>query len=148
MKIVAPIVIVVLVATACGSPAASPVAAQEQEKPEVVEAQPQRDDDCPIVAGVGPRLALVDNWFGPDCMTVRSDATLYVQNLGEYEHTFTISEAKFGSKPFLIDVTLPGGNTKPRPVALDGTLAAGSYEFFCRLHGGMDGVLEVIDPIS
>jgi plastocyanin len=139
--------ILLVFGTACGSSTAAPTPEQEKE-PVVAEAEPQRDDDCPIVAGIGPRLALVDNWFGPDCMKVRSDATLYVQNLGEYEHSFTISEVEYGSKPFLIDVNLPGGDTKPRAVELDGVLDAGSYEFFCTYHGSMDGVLEVIEPVS
>lgn len=147
MRIIPAALALLLFATACGTSSGEPTAAQGAE-PAVAEAEPQRDDDCPIVGGVGPRLAMVDNWFGPDCMTVRSDATLYVQNLGEYKHTFTISEVEFGSKPFLIDVEIAGGDTKPKAVELDGVLDAGSYEFFCNLHGSMDGVLEVIDPIS
>ena len=147
MKIVPAVLALLLFGTACGTSAAEPTAAQKDE-PAIAEAEPQRDDDCPIVGGIGPRLAMVDNWFGPDCMAVRSDATLYVQNLGEYKHSFTISEVEFGAKPFLIDVNIPGGNSKPRPVELDGVLDAGTYDFFCTFHGSMDGVLEVIDPIS
>ena len=147
MKAIPAVLALLLFATACGTSAADQVTAQEDE-PTAVEAEPQRDDDCPVVAGIGPRMFAVDNWFGPDCFAVRSDATLYVQNLGDYAHTFTISETEFGSKPYLIDVRLPGGDSKPRAVKLDGVLEAGSYEFFCNLHGSMDGVLEVIDPIS
>ncbi len=149
MRIIPAALALLLFSTACGSPAAAPIAARNGEPTEIeAETKAQRDDDCPIVGGIGPRLALVDNWFGPDCMTVRSDATLYLQNLGKYEHSFTISEVEFGNKPFLLDVNLPGGDTKPRGVELEGLLEAGSYDFFCTFHGGMDGVLEVIDPIS
>lgn len=134
-----------VLSTACASTATEAPAPQD-EKVAAVAPTPQRDDDCPLVAGTGPRLTLVDNWFGPDCLTVRADAVLQVQNLGKYEHSFTISEESFGTKPFVVDVNLPGGNTKPKAVPLDGVLDAGTYDFYCTFHGSMDGVLEVIEP--
>ena len=132
--------------TACGSGAAA-TGAQDDPAEVAAAPSPQRDDDCPIVAGVGPQLTAIDNWFGPDCLTVRSDATLHLQNLGRYEHSFTISEESFGTKPFRIDVNLPGGDPDPKTVELKGVLEVGSYDYFCTFHGGMDGVIEVIDPI-
>lgn len=135
------------IVTGCGTSTAEPETPAD-DSAEIAAPAPQRDDDCSMLAGVGPRLAAVDNSFGPDCITVRSDAVLSVQNFGDYKHSFTISEADFGTKPFIVDVALPGGDTKPRQVTLAENLDVGSYEFFCTLHGSMDGVIEVIDPVG
>lgn len=134
-----------VLSTACG-PSETEATGAQPEQTVVAETTPQRDDDCSLLAGVGPRLTAVDSWFGPDCLTVRSDAVLYVQNLGKYQHSFTISEEEFGTKPFLVDVNLPGGETKPKAVELEGVLTVGTYEYFCSFHGGMDGVIEVLAP--
>lgn len=146
MRVIAVSLVLLAGSVACGGPeaqrpAAAPAVAEET-------AEPRLHEDCDLAAGVGPRLAAVDNSFGPDCLTVRSDAVLYVQNFGTYDHSFTISEGELGRKPFTIDVHLPGRDTKPRPVELDGVLDVGTYDFYCKLHGSMDGTLEVIAPAS
>lgn len=146
-RTVSAVVILFALLAGCGTSGSEPRSAPDGKQPEAAPA-PQRDDDCQVLAGVGPRLAAVDNAFGPDCITVRSDAVLYVQNFGTYKHSFTISEEDFGSKPFLVDVTLPGRDTKPTLIDLSKDLEVGSYEFFCTYHGSMDGVIEVIAPVG
>lgn len=148
MRIFAIGVLVAFAASACGSPTAAPATEAKADLAAAPDVEAQIDDDCPVLAGIGPRLAAVDNWFGPDCLQVRSDATLYVYNLGDYKHSFTISAETFGEKPFLVDVQLPGGDKKARPVELsDVELSPGTYEYFCTYHGSMDGVLEIIEPV-
>lgn len=131
--------------SACGEPGSTRSSADQRP---VAAASPARDADCNLLGGTGPRLAAVDNWFGPDCLIVRGDSTLYVQNLGEYKHSFTISRDSFRTKPYLLDIQLPGGDDKPRAAVLAETLDPGKYEFFCSYHGGMDGVIELIEPAT
>lgn len=145
MKVIAASLLLVASSVACGS---SDSGARPQNAQAAPESSPEVHENCDLLGGVGPRLGAVDNSFGPDCLTVRSDAVLYVQNLGKYDHTFTISAEEFGKAPYTVDVELPGNNPKPRPVELSGVLDVGTYEFFCRLHGAMDGTIEVIAPTT
>jgi plastocyanin len=108
------------------------------------------DDDCQnLTQSSSVELIAGDSFFGPECVTVKSDATLTLRNEGIRTHNFTISEGEFGTAPWLVHigdvVTRKSASTKG---AIGDLVEPGIYEFFCSLHAGMDGVMEIVPPVE
>jgi plastocyanin len=80
------------------------------------------------------RVAMEDNRFDPNSLTVASGAELELDNEGQNPHTFTIDGEDVDEQ------VNAGENAK---VTLD--LAAGTYQFYCKFHKslGMVGSLTV-----
>ena len=77
-------------------------------------------------------LAVKNFAFSPNCFTVASGSIISLTNDDPRGHTFTVRDAD-------VDVVLParggtGKATAPAP---------GKYDFYCRLHPGMTGVIIV-----
>jgi len=72
--------------------------------------------------------------FAPTMLTVKTGASITVQNVGTTAHTFTITSTG-------IDITNDPGASKPVTI----NLQPGTYQFFCRFHVnfGMKGTLVV-----
>jgi len=72
--------------------------------------------------------------FAPTTLTVKTGASITVQNVGTTAHTFTITSTG-------IDITNDPGASKPVTI----NLQPGTYQFFCRFHVnlGMKGTLVV-----
>jgi plastocyanin len=117
----------------------APVAAEE--------AVTERDDNCTnLTQATFVQLIAADDFFGPDCIIVKSTATLALRNVGNRDHNFSISEGDFGTSPWTIHLgDVPKGKTLSMKETIGDVLEPGTYEFFCSLHAaGMDGVLEVV----
>lgn len=144
-----------LVAGGCGGGAGSAgargAAAGTEEQapapPAPVETIPtERLTDCAqLTRSDRPVIVAVDNFFAPQCAIVKAGSELRVTNEGVRSHSFTISEEEFGKKPWMFDLDPIEGGAEGRGEL---TLAPGIYEFFCKYHLGMDGVLQVVEPIS
>ena len=107
----------------------------------------ERLTDCAqMTKGTTVLIVAVDNYFAPQCGIVRSDATIRVKNAGVRPHSFTVSEGAFREKPYRLDLDPVEGGAEARSEALN--LEPGFYEFFCKYHHGMDGVLQVVDPVA
>ena len=80
------------------------------------------------------RIAMQDNVFQPNTLTVASGAELELDNEGQNPHTFTIEGED-------VDTQVNAGENAK--IALD--LSAGTYDFICRFHQslGMTGTLTV-----
>jgi plastocyanin len=80
------------------------------------------------------RIAMQDNVFQPNQLSVASGAELELDNEGENPHTFTIDGEG-------IDQQVNSGENAKVTVDLD----PGTYDFFCRFHSslGMTGTLTV-----
>lgn len=155
MRRIARFVAVALLASACagrtqassdGGPAAEP----DQEapaSPAPVETIPEdRLTDCAqLTKSDTPLIVAVDNFFAPQCAIVKAGAELRVTNEGVRPHSFTISEQVFREKPWMFDLDPIEGSAEGRGEL---TLEPGIYEFYCKYHLGMDGVLQVVEPIS
>lgn len=151
MKKLAPVVVVLLLGVSCGGGGATPTREPEARAPAETDAPAEPastiDDDCALLTrGTGPLLYAVDDFFAPECAIVRSDAEIRVLNYGPDVHTFTISEEVFRQTPFLVDLDdiEKGEEARSEPLNLE----PGFYEFFCKIHAGMDGVLQVVEPVS
>jgi plastocyanin len=132
-----------LLATACGSSGGSEIVGKATEVPAPVA---QVDDDCAnLTASSSVEIVAIDNYFAPECPIVKSSARIEVRNLGALKHSFTISEGEFGTSPWVLNIDpIEGGKTKSSKGEIGEVLDPGTYEFFCKYHGGMDGVLEVV----
>lgn len=95
-------------------------------------------------------LVAGDSWFGPECFTMKSNAKLRVRNVGQHIHNFVISEGEFRTSPWVVEIgdLQTGQLTMTSKKPLGEYLEPGIYEFFCLRHAGMDGVLELVEPIS
>jgi plastocyanin len=91
---------------------------------------------------------VLDNVFAPECPVVVSDQILRLQNLGVRTHTFTISENQDDLAPFLLDLTIEGEKILETKTPLSAFVGPGFYEFFCKFHTGMDGVMQVVKPVG
>ncbi|MGH2693711.1 MAG: hypothetical protein ACRDJJ_02735 [Actinomycetota bacterium] len=139
-----------LVVTACGG------SGDEQEAsgtdPVAAEAPAtQRDDNCVNLTQASfVQLLAADDFFGPDCIIVKSTATLSLRNVGMRDHNFSISEGDFGTSPWTIHLgDVPKGKTVAMKEPIGDILEPGTYEFFCSLHSaGMDGVIEVVQALD
>jgi plastocyanin len=108
-----------------------------------------RDDDCvQLTRGETAEIAVLDNMFAPECPVVVSDQILRVRNLGVRTHTLTISENQDDLAPFLLDLTIEGEKILETETPLSQFVRPGFYEFFCRFHAGMDGVMQVVEPVG
>jgi plastocyanin len=108
-----------------------------------------RDDDCvQLTRGETAEIVVLDNVFAPDCPVVVSDQILRLRNLGVRTHTFTISENQDDLAPFLLDLTIEGEKILETRTPLSQFVGPGLYEFFCRFHAGMDGVMQVVEPVG
>jgi plastocyanin len=108
-----------------------------------------RDDDCvQLTRGVTAEVVVLDNVFAPECPVVVSDQNLRLRNFGVRTHTFTISENQDDLAPFLLDLTIEGEKILETRTPLSQFVGPGLYEFFCRFHAGMDGVMQVVEPVG
>jgi plastocyanin len=149
----APLLTIALTVTACGG--TEPEAPPSEEAPTVASQEPAgagsgtaRDDDCVhITRGEFAEITVLDNLFAPECPLVVSDQILRLRNLGVRVHTFTISENQDDSAPFFLDLTMEGDSVLQTESPLGNFVEPGLYEFFCKFHTGMDGVLQVLEPV-
>jgi plastocyanin len=147
------LLMVALTLSACGD--SEPEAPLTEEAPTVAAQGPvgagsgtARDDDCVhITRGEFAEIAVLDNLFAPECPLVVSDQILRLRNLGVRVHTFTISENQDDSAPFLLDLTIEGDSVLQTESPLGDFVEPGLYEFFCKYHTGMDGVMQVLEPV-
>jgi plastocyanin len=108
-----------------------------------------RDDDCvQLTRGEIAEIVVLDNVFAPECPVVVSDQILRLRNLGVRTHTFTISENQDDLAPFLLDLTIEGEKILETRTPLSQFVEPGFYEFFCKFHTGMDGVMQVVAPVG
>ena len=91
---------------------------------------------------------VLDNLFAPECPVVVSDQSLRLRNLGVRTHTFTISENQDDLAPFLLDLTIEGEKILETKTPLSQFVGPGFYEFLCKFHTGMDGVMQVVEPVG
>ena len=146
------VVITMLAAAACGNSQAGEenagdrgsTGAQASSEPE------GRHTDCTTLTQQATvELVAVDsNAYAPDCLLIRSDALLTIRNVGFREHTFTVSKDEFGTAPWLFNLEVKGGKTEDSIEPIGEFLEPGTYEFFCKFHAGMDGTIEVVEPIN
>lgn len=108
-----------------------------------------RDDDCvQLTRGETAEIMVLDNVFAPECPVVVSDQILRLRNLGVRTHTFTISESQDDLAPFLLDLAIEGEKVLETETPLSQFVKPGFYEFFCKFHLGMDGVMQVVEPVG
>lgn len=159
LRRVSPLLLVVaLAAIACGGsePEAGPKPPKKEESAPPASQGPfgagsgiQRDDDCvQITRGEIAEIVVLDNLFAPECPVLVSNQTLRLRNFGVRDHTLTISENQDDLAPFLLDLTIEGEQVLETETPLSDFFEPGTYEFFCKLHSGMDGVMEVLEPVG
>jgi hypothetical protein len=151
---IAPLVLVLaLTAIACGSPAPKTSSPQEDgaaplQGPAGAGSGTARDDDCvQMTRGEFAEIVVLDNLFAPECPVLVTDQILRLRSLGVRVHTFTISENQDDMAPFLLDLTMEGGTVLETDRPLSAFVDAGVYEFYCKFHTGMDGVMQVVKPV-
>jgi plastocyanin len=143
-----------LAGAACGSSEAAGGGSKPAEEDAPVGAAQEeaagRHADCTMLTQQQfVELTAVDsNAFAPDCVVMKTDAMLKVRNVGFREHTVTISKDEFGTAPWIFNIEIKGGKTVDSVEPVGEFLEPGIYEFFCKFHAGMDGTLEVVEPIS
>jgi plastocyanin len=150
------LVVVVLTGMACGGsqPEAEPPekgdpTAPAAQRPPRAGAAAGRDDDCiQLTRGETAEIVVLDNMFAPECPVVVSDQLLRLRNLGVRNHTLTISENEDDSPPFLLDLTIEGETVLETKTPLSQFVEPGFFEFFCKFHLGMDGVMQVVEPVG
>ena len=108
-----------------------------------------RDDDCvQMTRGEFAEIVVLDNLFAPECPILVTDQILRLRHLGVRVHTLTISENQDDMAPFLLDLTIEGGTVLETEEPLSEFLEPGVYEFYCKFHSGMDGVMQVVAPVA
>jgi plastocyanin len=108
------------------------------------------DDDCALLTQpLTVDLVAGDSWFGPECFTMKANAKLRVRNVGQHIHNFAISEGEFRTAPWAVEIgdLKEGQLTMTSEKPLGDYMEPGIYEFFCLRHAGMDGVLEIVEPL-
>jgi hypothetical protein len=107
-----------------------------------------RDDDCvQMTRGEFAEIVVLDNLFAPECPILVTDQILRLRHVGVRVHTLTVSENQDDRAPFLLDLTIEGGTVLETDRPLSEFVDPGVYEFFCKFHTGMDGVMEVVEPV-
>jgi plastocyanin len=150
------LLLVALTAVACGG---SEPEAEPPEEGHAATPAPQglaragsgtgRDDDCiQLTRGETAEIVVLDNMFAPECPVLVSDQLLRLRNLGVRNHTLTISENQDDLAPFLLDLTIEGEKVLETETPLNHFVEPGFYEFFCKFHLGMDGVMQVVEPVG
>jgi plastocyanin len=156
-----------LLGAACGGGAETPAEAGNDAEETTAEdaAQSTSEEAVPAPAGPGTGFAraadctlitkgetatifALDNSFAPDCVVLVANQVLRVQNVGIRDHTLTISEQQDDQTPFLFDLEYEGETTVESDGPLSDSMGPGTYEFFCKFHSGMDGVMQVVEPVE
>jgi hypothetical protein len=107
-----------------------------------------RDDDCvQMTRGEFAEIVVLDNLFAPECPILVTDQILRLRHVGVRVHTLTISENQDDMAPFLLDLTIEGGTVLETDRQLREFVDPGVYEFYCKFHSGMDGVMQVVEPV-
>jgi plastocyanin len=155
---VSPLLLVVaLSAIACNGSEPGAVSKRPEDQPTTRDRQgparagsgTARDDDCvQLTRGETAEIVVLDNVFAPECPVVVSDQILRLRNLGVRTHTFTISENQDDLAPFLLDLTIEGEKILETRTPVSQFVEPGFYEFFCKFHTGMDGVMQVVAPVG
>jgi plastocyanin len=70
-----------------------------------------------------------------------------LRHLGVRVHTRTISENQDDLAPYLLDLTIEGRTVLETDRPLSEFVEPGVYGFFCKFHTGMDGVMQVVEPV-
>jgi plastocyanin len=151
------VIAMALIAASCATDKASESQAdkasnadsQEEAAPATL-ADATVDDDCAMLTqALTVDLVAGDTWFGPECFTMKANAKLRIRNVGEKIHNFAISEGEFRTSPWAVEIgdLETGQLTMTSKKPLGDYLEPGVYEFFCLRHAGMDGVLELVEPI-
>jgi hypothetical protein len=108
-----------------------------------------RDDDCvQMTRGEFAEIVVLDSLFAPECPILVTDQILRLRHVGVRVHTLTISENQDDAAPFLLDLTIEGGTVLETEEPLSAFLEPGVYEFYCKFHTGMDGVMQVVAPVA
>jgi hypothetical protein len=147
---VAPLVLL-LAFTACQSsePTTRPPETEVAEGPAEAGSGTARDDDCvQMTRGEFAEIVVLDNLFAPECPILVTDQILRLRHVGVRVHTLTISENQNDMAPFLLDLTIEGGTVLETEEPLSEFLDPGAYEFYCKFHTGMDGVMHVVAPVA
>ena len=155
-RAVASLVVIAFTLAACGdsepeavprSPEKAGAATVESQSPAGAGSRTARDDDCvQITRGEFAEIVALDNLFAPECPVVVGNQILRLRNLGVRVHTLTVSENQDDVAPFLLDLTIEGEMVLETMTPLGDFVEPGVYEFFCRFHRGMDGVMRVLEP--
>lgn len=145
-RTIVPIVLVALVAGACGGseePAVESQGQAEQAEPAVPASPPTDRVDATSEKSV--KVELVDaTTLTPSCLIVDAGTEFEVANVDEFTgHTFTISEVEFHRTPFILNSgrMAAGAEATLDPVGAD--VATGGYPMFCIYHPLMKGELYV-----
>jgi plastocyanin len=99
---------------------------------------------CAETGGGTLKVLAVDNEFKPTCLAVSADQEILVKHEGTYTHTFTIGEEEAFRTPFLIDLEDIESGDRVRTGPIGDIAESGTYPFFCKFHGGMQGELYVV----
>jgi plastocyanin len=148
------LVVAMLAAAACGTDAAEKGSGAPEEPTAVAEKEPNlssgRHTDCTTLTqqATVELVAVDNNAYAPDCLIIKSDALLKIHNVGFREHSFTVSKGDFGTAPWLFNLEVKGGKTEDSIEPIGEFLELGTYEFFCKFHAGMDGTIEVVEPVG
>lgn len=149
-SVVAPLVLVLaLTAMACGDPEPrDDRTTATGQAPARAGSGTSRDDDCvQMTRGEFAEIVVLDNLFAPECPILVTDQILRLRSHGVRVHTFTISRNQDDLAPFLLDLTIEGETVLETDRPLSEFLDPGVYEFFCKFHLGMDGVMQVVKPV-
>jgi hypothetical protein len=141
--------VLLLAFTACRSsePTTTPPEEEVATGPAGAGSGTTRDDDCvQMTRGEFAEIVVLDNLFAPECPILVTDQILRLRHLGVRVHTLTISENQDDAAPYLLDLTIEGGTVLETEEPLSQFVEPGVYEFFCKFHTGMDGVMRVVEP--
>ena len=90
--------------------------------------------DAVDLTGEDPFVVTIqDLAFSPDCFTATSASFITIENKDSVTHTFTIDGTQ-------VDMKIDGGQTFNGGSA---GLAPGKYEFHCKIHSSMTGIVIV-----
>jgi plastocyanin len=91
-------------------------------------------DNATDLTGDDPfTVSIQDLAFQPDCFSAKSASSITVDNKDDVTHTFTIDDTQ-------VDVSIDAGQTFNGESA---GLAAGTYQFHCKIHSSMTGTVIV-----
>ena len=74
-----------------------------------------------------------DYAFHPNCLIAKSGSTITIKNEDAEAHNFSIAQTE-------TDLTISSGDNKSLAITLD----PGTYYFYCNIHQGMTGTLNVV----
>lgn len=138
-------ILLLLLLSACGSPAPTteaPAQATETEHvdhPTQAPAPTTAPTQAPADEGGGATVTIANFSFGPGTLTVKAGTTVTWRNNEDAPHTVTADDGSFGSN------TLGQGDTFSFTFDTPGT-----YDYYCQFHGGaghagMSGTIIVED---